>query len=87
LIAFEIDGGEAEAYKVLNTFEVFRLAVSLGGTESLVEHPRSMTHSDVPPEDLEKNGVTAGMIRMSVGIEHLSDLKRDLKHALDQIKK
>ena len=58
------------------------LAVSLGGTESLVEHPMSMTHADVPPEDLERNGVTAGLIRMSVGLEHLSDLRRDLRHAL-----
>ena len=67
---------------MLDRFEVFRLAVSLGGTESLVEHPMSMTHADMPPADLEALGVTAGMIRMSVGIEHLSDLRRDLEHAL-----
>lgn len=82
LLAFEVEGGEAAAFKALDRFEVFRLAVSLGGTESLVEHPMSMTHADMPPADLEALGVTAGMIRMSVGIEHLSDLKRDLEHAL-----
>jgi methionine-gamma-lyase len=82
LLAFEVEGGEAAAFEVLDRFEVFRLAVSLGGTESLVEHPMSMTHADVPPADLEAHGVTAGMIRMSVGIEHMSDLQRDLKHAL-----
>lgn len=82
LITFDIDGGEDEAFAVLDTFEVFRLAVSLGGTESLVEHPMAMTHSDVPPVDLEALGVTAGTIRMSVGIEHLSDLKRDVRNAL-----
>jgi methionine-gamma-lyase len=82
LLAFEVDGGEPAAFDVLDRFEVFRLAVSLGGTESLVEHPMSMTHSDVPPEDLEKLGVTSGMIRVSVGLEHLSDLKRDMLHAL-----
>lgn len=82
LISFEVDGGEAAAAAVLDRFEVFRLAVSLGGTESLVEHPMSMTHADVPPADLERNGVTAGLIRMSVGLEHLSDLRRDLAHAL-----
>jgi methionine-gamma-lyase len=82
LIAFEVEGGEEAAFQVLDRFEVFRLAVSLGGTESLVEHPMSMTHADVPPADLEALGVTAGMIRMSVGIEHMSDLARDLKHAL-----
>ncbi|RKY18752.1 MAG: methionine gamma-lyase [Planctomycetota bacterium] len=82
LLAFELQGGEAAAFEVLDRFEVFRLAVSLGGTESLVEHPMSMTHADVPPPELEALGVTAGMIRMSVGIEHLSDLQRDLKFAL-----
>jgi methionine-gamma-lyase len=82
LIAFEVEGGEEGAFAVLDRFEVARLAVSLGGTESLVEHPRTMTHADVDGDDLERFGVTDGMIRMSVGIEHLSDLKRDLLHAL-----
>lgn len=82
LIAFEVEGGEEGAQKVLDSFEVARLAVSLGGTESLVEHPMSMTHADVPPEELERIGVRPGLIRMSVGLEHISDLKRDLKCAL-----
>ena len=82
LIAFEVEGGEAAAFAVLDAFEVFRLAVSLGGTESLVEHPMRMTHADVPPAELEAIGVTPGLIRMSVGIEHLSDLRRDLDVAL-----
>jgi methionine-gamma-lyase len=82
LIAFEVKGGEAAAVRALNRFEVARLAVSLGGTETLVEHPMSMTHADVPPEELERLGVTAGLIRMSVGLEHLTDLKRDMEHAL-----
>ncbi|MCB9671904.1 MAG: PLP-dependent transferase [Alphaproteobacteria bacterium] len=83
LIAFEVEGGEAAAQVVLDAFEICRLAVSLGGTETLVEHPMSMTHADVPPADLEAHGVTPGLIRMSVGLEHLSDLKRDLRQALD----
>lgn len=83
LISFEVAGGEEAAFRVLDHFEVCRLAVSLGGTESLVEHPMSMTHADVPPDQLEKVGVTPGLIRMSVGLEHLSDLKRDLLHALE----
>ena len=78
-----MDGGEEEAFRVLDRFEVFRLSVSPGGTESLVEHPMSMTHADVPPPLLETFGVTSGMIRMSVGLEHLSDLRRDLLWALD----
>lgn len=83
LISFEVDGGEEAAFRVLDRFEVFRLAVSLGGTESLVEHPATMTHADVPPEDNARVGVTPGLIRMSVGLEHRSDLERDLRHALD----
>jgi len=83
LIAFEIDGGEQEAFRVLDRFEVFRLAVSLGGTESLVEHPATMTHADVPPEENARVGVTPGLIRMSVGLEHRSDLQRDLLFALE----
>lgn len=82
LIGFEVDGGEEAAFKVLNAFELCRLAVSLGGTESLVEHPVSMTHSDICPEILKAMDVGPGFIRMSVGIEHKSDLLRDLEGAL-----
>jgi methionine-gamma-lyase len=84
LIAFEVAGGEHAAFRVLDAFEVFRLAVSLGGTESLVEHPMSMTHADVPPATLESYGVRPGLIRMSVGLEHSSDLVFDLEQALEQ---
>jgi methionine-gamma-lyase len=82
LISFDVEGGEDSAFRALNRFEVVRLAVSLGGTESLVEHPMTMTHADVPQDELEATGVTPGLIRMSVGLEHLSDLRRDLLHAL-----
>lgn len=84
LIAFEVDGGMEGAFRVLDRFEVARLAVSLGGTETLVEHPMTMTHADVPPADLETLGVTPGLIRISVGLEHASDLERDILHALDR---
>lgn len=82
LIAFEVRGGQEAAYRVLDAFEVFRLAVSLGGTESLVEHPMTMTHADVPPELLATYGVNPGLIRMSVGLEHAADLEYDLERAL-----
>ncbi|MCB9699838.1 MAG: cystathionine gamma-synthase family protein [Alphaproteobacteria bacterium] len=85
LIAFEVQGGRDAAYRLLDRFEVFRLAVSLGGTESLVEHPQTMTHADVPPEQLALHGVTDGLVRMSVGLEHLSDLKRDLRFGLEAV--
>ncbi len=85
LIAFEVEGGVEGAQRVLNHFEIARLAVSLGGTESLVEHPMTMTHSDVPPDELARIGVSPGLIRMSVGLEHLTDLKRDLLSALEAL--
>lgn len=85
LVSFTIKGGEKEAFAILDNFKICKLAVSLGGTESLVEHPMSMTHADVPPEELKKLGVSSGMIRLSVGIEHYSDLKRDIKQALEVI--
>ena len=59
------------------------LAVSLGGTESLASHPASMTHADVPPDDKERMGITDGLIRLSVGIEHPEDIIADLRQALD----
>jgi methionine-gamma-lyase len=64
---------------------LIKLAVSLGGTESLVEHPASMTHADVPPAEQEAIGITPGLIRLSVGIEHPDDLIADLAQALDQV--
>jgi cystathionine beta-lyase/cystathionine gamma-synthase len=67
----------------LERCEVFSLAESLGGVESLIEHPAIMTHATVPAEVRETLGIRDGLIRLSVGIEALDDLKADLKHALD----
>jgi methionine-gamma-lyase len=83
--AFEVHGGEEEAFRVLNALKVAKLAVSLGGTETLAEHPASMTHSDVPPDDKRKLGISDGMIRISVGIEHPEDIIADLRQALETI--
>jgi methionine-gamma-lyase len=80
--SFDIRGGEAEAFKVLNALEVFKLAVSLGGTESLTCHPASTTHSGVPKEVRDRLGVTDATIRVSIGIEHPDDLVADLGLAL-----
>ncbi len=85
LITFEVEGGEAGAFKVLDNVDLYGLAVSLGGTESLIEHPMSMTHADVPEEKLEEIGVNAGTIRISVGIENCDDLKKDLVQALKKL--
>ena len=83
--AFEIHGGEHEAHRVLNHLKVIKLAVSLGGTESLMEHPATMTHSDIPPARQVALGITPAMLRLSVGIEHPDDVIADLQQALDTI--
>jgi methionine-gamma-lyase len=83
--SFEVDGGEAEAFRVLNALEVAKLAVSLGGTETLAQHPASMTHADVPHEEKARFGITDSMIRLSVGIEHPDDIIADLRQALNTI--
>ncbi len=82
LIAFEIEGGEAAAFQFLNALKLFSLAVSLGGTESLAEHPASMTHADVEPADRERQGISPSLIRLSVGVEHYEDLLADVEQAL-----
>jgi methionine-gamma-lyase len=80
--AFEIHGGEAEAFRVLDQLQIIKLAVSLGGTETLMEHPATMTHSDIPAERQVKMGINPAMLRISVGLEHPEDLIADLRHAL-----
>ncbi|BDU77741.1 trans-sulfuration enzyme family protein [Mesoterricola sediminis] len=85
LISFCVKGGEAEAFKVLDAVEHPKLAVSLGGIESLIEHPSTMTHSDMTPEEKAHAGITDNLIRMSVGLEDAQDLIDDLAQALDRI--
>jgi methionine-gamma-lyase len=85
MIAFEVRGGEEEAFRFLNNLKLIKLAVSLGGTESLAEHPGAMTHSDVPPEDQVKIGITPAMVRISVGVEDPDDLIADVAQALEKV--
>ena len=85
MISFEIRGGEAEAFRLLNHLQLVKLAVSLGGTESLAEHPGSMTHSDVPPAEQLRMGITPAMVRLSVGVENPDDLIADLTQALEAV--
>ncbi|MEH3146601.1 MAG: cystathionine gamma-synthase family protein [Methylobacterium frigidaeris] len=80
--SFDVQGGEAEAFRVLNALQLFKLAVSLGGTESLASHPASTTHSGVPKEIRDRLGVSDATIRVSIGIEHPEDLVADLDAAL-----
>lgn len=85
MVSFEVKGGEPEAFRFLNALRLVKLAVSLGGTESLAEHPYSMTHADVSPEAKQAAGISDRMIRLSVGIEHPDDTIADLSQALSQV--
>ncbi len=84
MISFDIKGGEKEAFLFLNSLELFHLAVSLGSTESLAEHPASMTHSDILPEDQMQMGISPQMVRLSIGVENADDLVWDLSQALEK---
>jgi methionine-gamma-lyase len=81
-LGLRIHGGEAEAFRILNHLKLFKLAVSLGGTESLASHPSSTTHSDYTPEAKRRCGVDENLIRLSVGVENVDDLIADLDQAL-----
>jgi cystathionine gamma-lyase len=85
MLSFEINGGLREAKVFLENLRIFSLAESLGGVESLIEHPALMTHASVPREEREKIGITDSLIRVSAGIEDAGDLKEDLEKALDKV--
>lgn len=82
MVSFEIDGGREEALKIVARTEIFTLAESLGGVESLIEHPAAMTHSSIPAEVRAEKGLSDSLIRLSVGIEDAEDLIGDLEKAL-----
>lgn len=82
MISFDVAGGLEAATTVLKRTQVFACAESLGGVESLIEHPAIMTHASVPPEVRASLGITDGLIRISVGVEHVDDVRADLEQAL-----
>ncbi len=84
VVSFDVVGAEAEAYRVLDAVRHMRLAVSLGGIETLIEHPWSMTHADMTPEQKLHAGFGPAMIRLSVGLEDPADLVDDLARALEK---
>ena len=85
VISFDLEGGEAEAFRFLNHLQLVKLAVSLGGTESLAEHPTTMTHADVPVAEQRRMGMGPAMVRLSVGVEHYEDIITDLGQALERV--
>jgi len=85
VISFEIKGTKQDAQRLLNELKMIKIAVSLGDTETLIQHPATMTHSVVPEESRKKMGISDSLIRMSVGLEAWEDIWADLKQALDNM--
>lgn len=85
MIAFEVKGGLEAGKKLMNSLELCTLAVSLGDTETLIQHPASMTHSPYTPEERAMSGISEGLVRLSVGLEDAGDIIDDLKQALDKL--
>jgi cystathionine gamma-lyase len=83
MISVVVRGGLERATRVLERCELFSLAESLGGVESLIEHPAIMTHASIPAPVRAGLGIVDGLIRLSVGIEHVEDLRADLARALE----
>lgn len=85
IVSVEFDLNIEKAMKLISGLKIFSLAESLGGVESLVDHPASMTHASIPKIEREKIGLTDGLVRFSVGIEGIEDMIEDLKNALDNV--
>ena len=87
MISFDVKGAEKDAFRFLNSLKLIKLAVSLGGTESLAEHPATMTHVDLDPALKNKLSITEKMVRLSIGVEFYEDIIYDLEQALTKIDK
>jgi cystathionine gamma-lyase len=85
MVSFEIVGGVQEAVKFLESLELFTLAESLGGVESLIEHPALMTHASITAKERELAGIKDSLIRVSIGVEDKEDLIADLEQAFGRI--
>jgi cystathionine beta-lyase/cystathionine gamma-synthase len=83
MISFELTGGILAGKTVMNSVKLAQLAESLGSVETMITHPATMTHAEVPKADREARGLTDGLVRISVGIEHVDDIIADLDQALD----
>lgn len=84
MISFEVEGTKEEAQAFLDRCRLIKIAVSLGDAETLIQHPATMTHAVVPPEERKKMGISDSLVRLSVGLESWEDIWEDLKQALDQ---
>ena len=86
MVSFEVAGSLPEVNQILRSVQVFALAESLGGVESLIDHPVSMTHASMDPMLRREAGITENLIRLSVGLENIEDILADLGTALDTLK-
>ena len=85
MVAFELDGGKSSAFKFINALETIQISNNLGDAKSLITHPATTTHKNLSDEDRAELGISDGMIRLSVGLEHPHDLLEDIQKALDSI--
>ncbi|WP_371514887.1 PLP-dependent transferase [Brevundimonas denitrificans] len=85
MLAFELNGDVDAVRALVEGLEIFTLAESLGGVESLIAHPATMTHAAMTPEARQTAGITEGLLRLSVGLEHQDDLIADLSRALEAV--
>jgi cystathionine beta-lyase/cystathionine gamma-synthase len=87
MLSFTLKNDSLEnATTLMESVEIFSLAESLGGVESLINHPASMTHASIPKEERTKNGLSDSLIRLSVGVEDAEDILADLEQALEKVK-
>lgn len=86
MVSFDIRGGEPEAFQFLNNLTLIKLAVSLGSTESLAEHPATMTHCDVDHEERQRMAINGKLLRLSIGVEYVQDIISDIEQALEKVK-
>jgi cystathionine beta-lyase/cystathionine gamma-synthase len=85
MISFELQGGSAAGIELMNSVRLCALAESLGAVETMITHPASMTHVEVPEEERRARGLSDGLVRLSVGIEDAEDILEDLEQALTKV--
>ena len=85
MVTFEVDGGKAEAFRFLNALQIVLISNNLGDAKSIITHPATTTHQRLKPEARAELGISDGMLRLSVGLEALEDLARDLDRGLAAI--
>lgn len=83
--SFKVKGGRDEAFRLVSATKLFTLAISLGGVESLIEHPWTMTHLSMPEDARAAAGITQNLVRVSIGLEDEQDLIEDLEQAFEQV--